>query len=183
MTYDFSLQGITFIVAGVVAGLSIAAMANPAGTGQALASFPRSRTMATVLTAIALLWTAWLLMNMPMGGLNAYKKSLYVLAPLSFFLITRYLDELLSSRALGGLLALVPATILDAARWHDSPARYVVILLAYVLAIIGMWLILCPWRFRVWMQPLVDSTKTCRKAALSSLIAASGMALLAFFAY
>ena len=54
MTYDFSLQGITFIVAGGVAGLSLAAIANPARTGQALASFPRSRTMATVLTAVSL---------------------------------------------------------------------------------------------------------------------------------
>jgi len=117
-----------------------------------LLAFPRNRIWGIVLTAAGLLWSSILIDQMTLGDLGRYKWLLYILTPLSLYLIIHFLDELLAPRALGGILMLFPTVMVDAARWHNSDWRLVVIVLAYVFVIAGIWLVLCPFKFRIWTQ-------------------------------
>ncbi len=183
MTYSFSLQVVSLVIGAMLILLGLAAALRPAQTGDRLKSFPRARIPGVVLTGIALLWSAWLLNKMPMGGLSAYKWLLYILTPLSFYLIVFYMEELLAARATGAILMLIPAMIFDAGRWHDSPTRLLMIMFGYILAVAGMWIVLSPHKFRVWTTPLVEHPAVCRTAGWFSVILGGVIALTALTSY
>ncbi len=144
----------------LLAGLGLAV--TPAGSREWLRVFPRHVWIGRVLAAVALAWSALLVWEMPLGWFDAYKQWLWVGAPVCYLLVVLFLDELLASRALGGLLLLVPAPLLDAARFHESIWRLAPILLAYAWVILGILLVLGPYRFRKWVNVLCATEKRCQ---------------------
>lgn len=144
-----SRLGLIALLTGVVlAGLGGGLMAASASFRKAVAGFPRDRRAAVILTIIDMVWAGWLLHETPLGFLDKWKPLLYVLVPVSIVILVFFMDDLLSARALGGLLILLPAPILDAARWHPSSWRFVVTVLAYLAAVAGMVLAMGPYYFR-----------------------------------
>jgi hypothetical protein len=113
---------------------------------------------------------------MPLGFLEQFKPMVYVLGPIAFFLIVNYVDELLAPRALGGLLLLVPAPLLDAARLHDSPWRLTVAVFAYILVVKGVVLVVSPHMFRRGLAPVAAG------GAAARVYGAIGLGLGVFFA-
>lgn len=153
----------------------------PAVAAKAFAAFPRHKGAGTALTVVALIWSALMINQMTLGELSKYKSLLYVLTPLTFFLIMRYLEELLAPRALGGLFMLIPTVMTDSARWHPSAWRLVVVVVAYLMVIAGIWLMLSPYKFRVWTNSLMKFPARARLGGLVSLIVAGLLAATAFF--
>jgi len=143
------------IAGGVFGVLSFLVMSGHEGFQNGIKNFPRSRIWGMLLTAIALLWSAIMIDRMTLGELSKYKWLLYILTPVSFYLIIQFLDELLAARAFGGLLMLLPVVMVEA-RLHPSPWRLVIITLAYILVIAGIWLMLCPFKFRMWSSALAS---------------------------
>lgn len=177
MLNEHHMTYVVMATAVIAAVLSISLLAFPLATERALARFPRNRSSGSLLAAIALIWSSLLVNNMTLGELGQYKWLLFVLAPIAFFLVTRYLDELLASRALGGLMMLYPTLLVDSARWHSSAWRYVPVVLAYVMVIAGIWLVLSPYKFRIWVTAAVGSPPRRRTCGL--FFASLALALLA----
>lgn len=174
------LSIISFIASAMCGVVGLALFIAPERCAGQLKAFPRSKTIGMALTAISLLWSATLINQMTLGELSKYKNLLYVLTPLSFYLIIKYLEELLAARAFGGLLMLLPTMMIDAARWHPSPSRLVVVTLGYIMVILGIWLVLSPFKFRVWtnwiMQaPVRRSFTAIAFLMLMVLLAATGI--------
>jgi len=161
-----NLQLISFIAGVILLALSILTALLHQSFFARLQSFPRSKVTGIILTAIALLWSAYMVNQMTLGELSRFKWLLIILTPLSFYFIIQYLDELLAPRALGGLLMLAPVLMLDAARWHPSSWRYTVIILAYIMILKGIWLMLCPFKFRIWTNAIFASGGKRNAAAL-----------------
>jgi hypothetical protein len=133
------------LLALTVGGLSLLA---PARIRAGVAAFPRSIWPGRILAAIDLVWAAYALSRMHIGMFDAWKVHLYWLVPVAIFLCVKYLDELLSPRALGGLFLLAAGPVLNIARWHPSEWRLVVAVLAYVWILLGLTFLLSPWWFR-----------------------------------
>jgi hypothetical protein len=161
---DINLVTVACTAGAALLALAVPLLGAPARVRTWAERFPRNAWAARILTAGCVIWAAWLLSEMPMGPLDAYKRLLYVLAPLTYWLVVVYLDELLAARALGGLLMLFPAPMLGAARWHPSAARLVIVVLAYVLAVAGAALMLAPFRLRRWTSALARTDAGCRVA-------------------
>ena len=115
---------------------------------QVLKGFARNVLAGRVLATLAWIWAGWALYIMPLDLLNAIHPwiPLLVLAaiPLSWY----WMSELLSCRALGGLLVLFPCPLLLAVREDPSPLRLVLVVFAYLAIILGMTLILYPYYLR-----------------------------------
>jgi hypothetical protein len=176
------LPAVSAATALATGALAYFLVARPAPTAAACAALPRHRLLGVVFAGLALLLSALLIDRMPLGGANAYKWLLYLLTPAAFLLVVTYLDELLAARALGGLLLLAPVAMVDAARWHPSPLRYVLITFAYLLVVAGILLVLSPYKFRLattWL--LAAPTRRLAAAALLGLTALL-LATLAFTA-
>ena len=165
------LSGISFLLGGVFALLSFLILTRASQVRRAFDAFPRHRTIGLLLTAVALLWSAYLVDQMTLGDLSRFKWLLYIITPLSFYLIMQFLDELLAARAFGGRLMLVPTLMVDAARWHPSSWRLVVIVLAYAMVIAGIWLVLCPFKFRIWATWCMKDDRRHFAAAGSAILA------------
>jgi hypothetical protein len=159
----------------VVAHLPLVAAPGPAR--KALAAFPRSAWAGRLLSALALAWSALLVKEMPLGWFDAHKDWLYVAGPLAYILVVLFMDELLASRALGGLFLLMAEPVLAAARepllssvqFHPGWARLVPVLLAYGWVGIGTALVLAPYWFRKGMERLCGSDSRCRLFGLTGL--------------
>lgn len=156
------------ITGSIFAVLSFLVMTGHQGFQRGIKTFPRSRFWGMLLTAIALLCSAVMIDRMTLGELSKYKWLLYILTPLSFYLIIQFLDELLAARAFGGLLMLLPVVMVES-RWHTSPWRLVVIVLAYVMVVAGIWLMLCPFKFRIWASAI--SSENPRRPIIGILLA------------
>jgi len=126
-------------------GISLLA---PARIRAGATMFPRSVWPGRILAAVDLVWAAYELSLMHLGMFDAWKIHLYWLTPVAIFLCIKYLDELLSPRALGGMLLLAAGPALDIARWHPSPWRLVVTVLAYLWILLGLTFLLSPWWLR-----------------------------------
>lgn len=168
----------TALLFGALGGLMLF---RPTLAAALFATFPRHKSTAMALTTIALIWSALLVNRMTLGELSQYKNLLYVLTPLAFFLVLRYLDELLAPRALGGLLMLLPTLMTDAARWHHSSWRLVVVVVAYLMVIAGIWLMLSPYKFRVWTTSLMKFPARARTGGLVFFIIAGLLVATALF--
>ena len=150
------------ILGGAIAIVHAPGLLAPERAKTWLAAFPRNKWAGWLLTAIALGWSAWLVMQMPLGRFDSYKPLLYGIGPVVFALIVWLMDELLAVRALGGLFLLIPSPLLDASRPHDSDWRLVVVVLAYGFVMVGIVLVLCPYMFRKTVAVGSRSPAACR---------------------
>lgn len=177
------LEIVGLLVAGALLLLYLPAVLVPERYRTALARFPRSRLPARILTAIDVAWAAWLVNAMPMGRFDLYKPWLLVVAPVLFVLIVAFMDDLLAPRALGGLLVLLPAPLLDAVRWQASPWRLVLVVLAYILVGKGMVLLLSPYWFGKIRRRWLATGQACRVWGMAGSMLAVLIGGLALFVY
>lgn len=172
--FDF-LPAIAAIVGVITAAIGALTLALPKPANQAWEKLPRSVWPGRILTAICIGWSALWLCIMPLGPLMIIREYLWVLLPVSIAAVWIFTPELLTCRAIGGLLVLVPTPMLSAAAWHPSPARYIVIFYGYAMIIAGMFYIAQPWRLRdhiTWAQE-----KPMRSRTAASLAVALGLVL------
>lgn len=134
-----------------------------------LKSFPRSRPWALALTAIDLLLVAWLVWTLPNNWFTPYRAVLFLVAPLSYYLVVTFVNELLAVRALGGLLLLAASPVLDAARFHPSQARLVLVVLAYCWVFPGLLFVASPWWFRKLTAPMAERPALIRAGSVAGL--------------
>jgi len=165
------------MLGGVITALGAVCLFVPMQARTWMTGFPRNRWAGCALTAVDLVWSAWLVMHMPLGTFDRYKPLLFVLAPVLFALIVWLMDELLAARALGGLLLLIPAPLLNLARWHESGFRLVVTVLAYILVAKGMTLVLCPYWLRRASAWWIRNDRWCR--VCGSIVLAAGLFVMA----
>lgn len=178
-----SLAYATWFLSSFLIVFGLLALAAPSAWRGAMAAFPRHTPSAVLLTAVDLIWVAWLLLDMTKGRFAHLQPIIYIAAPVSFFLLTRYMEELLAPRALGGLLLLAAGPALDAARWNDSSLRLIFTTLIYVMIIKGIVLILSPYRFRDWGPGRVRTDAAARAVGIAILLLASGLGALAAVVY
>lgn len=135
---------------------------NPAGALKGVKAFPRYDWAGRILAAVCIVWSVYLVREMPLGWFDAYKGWLYVAGPILYLLISIFMADLLAARALGGLLLLVASPILEAASFQPSSLRLILVVLAYAWVIAGMALVLAPYRFRKTAEKVCGTMGQCR---------------------
>lgn len=148
----------------------------PDRTRDFVKDFPRNRFWGWALAALDLVLAAVLVWEMPLGWFDAWKMSLVIVCPVALALVGIFLNELLAARALGGLLLIAAAPVLEEARFHPSGARLVMSVLAYAWVIPGMVIVANPWWFRKLSAPLMATNRRCRLASAAGVLL--GLALI-----
>ena len=161
-----TLAIIAWILGTLAVGVGLFAVAAPDVVRRGLTDFPRSIWPGRILLAVDMVWAAYAVTTLHLGIFDAWKVHLYWLAPVSIVLGCLYLDELLSVRALGGLLLLAAGPVLAAARWNPSNGRLVVTCITYVWILIGLTFVLEPWWFRRLMKPIIQNDLLVRCAGV-----------------
>jgi len=177
-----TLSVIAWILGTFAIGGGLLAAGAPAMVHRGMEKYPRSVWPGRILVAVDMVWAAYAVTLMHLGGFDAGKVHLYWIAPVCIVLAVLYLDEMLSVRALGGLLLLAAGPMLNAARWHPSAWRYVITVLAYLWIGIGLLWLLEPWWFRR-MVLCVQSPVVIRAAGIVKVVFGVGLIALALLVY
>lgn len=158
-----------FIISALLLVPGVALLAAPTLSSRLLLAFPRSRVAGILLSTAALFWGVGILYFFPLDFLMNVRKYLPFIflaaAPLSWW----FLKDLLACRSFGGLLVLLPAPVLLAARFQETAWRLVIVVLMYVFAVVGMFVILYPYLLRDWIKRLT-SDRVLLKVFASSLV-------------
>jgi len=143
-----SLTVYAVVIGSVMLGFCLAWFSFPPTINAWLAAFPRNIWAGRILAAIDVALVTFLLLAEGFSWVDAHRQLLFIAAPAAFLVVIFLMDELLSVRALGGLLLLIPFWILKAAFLHPSPSRLLMTCFAYLLAVAGMALVWSPYLFR-----------------------------------
>jgi len=150
------------MLGGALLLLYVPLIVKPGKTRELMLAFPRNKPAAWILAAVALFWSWCLVDDIHLGRLESVKRWLPIIAVVGYVLIVFFMDELLAPRALGGVLLLIPAPILSAARLNDSPLRHIVSIIAYIMVVKGITLVLSPFLFRKWLLRFLPDKSRCR---------------------
>lgn len=175
---------LTLVLAVVLLAFYAVMLSKPALFRKYLMQFPRSLWPARILTAIDLIWVVTVMHHADFGSFNWIKELLIRFIPAlqtmhfglfeflkdpvvwggvaAYFLITKYMDELLAPRALGGLFLLIANPILNAARWQETNWRWVMAVVAYLIVIKGLFLVMSPYKLRQWGEKYLSDDARCR---------------------
>lgn len=153
---------------------------SPAAPDSPLSRFPRNLPLGYAMCAIAFVWAGWVLHAKPLEFLLSPKtgemyKWVWPAMIAAIPLACVSMKDLLPCRALGGLFCLLPAPVLQIARFHPSPMRLAVIVYMYVLAVAGMVFLMNPYHLRDAISWL--SARQARQRAAGCAFMALGMLL------
>jgi hypothetical protein len=183
MTYFVSLR-LTAIVLGLlyVAAHLPAALA-PVRFGVWARRLSNNYPLGVVLMVLATLWFVVLTGLMDLGEISNIRVQLMVVWAIAGVLLAIFVRGFLTLRALGCLLLLAAALLLDAAFLATTPWRYVVTILAYVWVIAGMILVYSPHVGRKWIDWASENTEHMRVLAWPGVAAGLLLVILGIWVY
>jgi hypothetical protein len=126
---------------------------NPAGFSSFLRKFPRSVPLGFVLMMTGTIWFTRNLSEESISDFEPYKPLLYAVFIAVGLGTCVYVRDFLAARGASVLMLLLAKTMLDSARWSESPWSLVIKLWAYAWVIAGMWFTISPWRMRDHREP------------------------------
>ena len=174
-----TLQTWTALLALLAFAAGLPALLAPKATGRALRGFCRNRWAGWLLSTLALAWAGWLLYALPLEFMLPFRKFIPLVMLAAVPLTWICMPDLLAARSLGGLLALLPAPVLQVARVHPSAWRLVIVVLMYIFAVAGMTLIMAPYYLRDGLNWLSHSERRIRLCGAARVLAAAALAWLA----
>lgn len=148
MTYDFTLRTV-----GLAVGLGLvlshaAALVAPARIMEWLRAFPRSKPAGVVLCTVAAVWAFWLAATMDLGEFSPNRTLICGVVLAGAVMVPLFADEFLSVRALGILALLAAEPLLGAAFLRPEQTRLLLVVLAYVWATAGLFMVGAPYLLR-----------------------------------
>jgi hypothetical protein len=131
------------------------ALVQPGPVQKWLRKLPRSKGAGAFLLIVDSVWALALVDTMDLGEFSNLRHMLLVVIVVATFLTFRYVDEFLAVRALGILLLLFAEPLIEAAFLRPETGRLLLVVWAYVLAVLGMVWVGLPYMLRDqidWMR-------------------------------
>ena len=183
MNYDLSLKTVGLLVALLVLVSHAFAMARPAEVQRFLTGLPRSQRIGEILLLIDLVWAFALAWKMDWGEFYYLQNYILILLPVFAYLTWSFVDEFLAVRALGILLLLAAAPLLDAAFLKPPTSRLLLVVLAYAWVVFGMMWVGQPYLLRDQIAWINRSASRWKLAVGSGLVYGALLLLCALIAY
>ena len=130
-------------------------------------AFPRHRTWGIALLLLDSIWGFFLVTHMDMGEFFHWRERLMILVPLTFVLVSVFVPEFLAVRALGALMLMAAAPVLEAAFLKPQTSRLLLPILAYGWIIGGMFFVGMPYLMRDWINWVTQNKARWNMAMLA----------------
>jgi len=146
------------------------ALLRPGPVQRWLRKFPRSKAAGLLLLIVDSVWALLLVATMDLGEFSHLRMMLLVVILVSTFLTFRYVDEFLAVRALGIFLLLLAEPLIEAAFLKPQEGRLLLVVFAYILALLGMTWVGLPYLLRDQIDWCRNSKAIWSAAALAGVI-------------
>ena len=135
-----------------------------------LKGFPRNEKIGTVLVIIAFAWTFIIWSCMDLGEFFKIEKAVQLILVAGCVGVIVYVKEFLAVRSLGFLMILAAAPILDSAFLKEPQTRLLIVALAYVIALKGMFWVGMPYLMRDQINWVLAKDKRYQIGALAGAV-------------
>ncbi len=176
MIYTLSLKTVGIATGIFLLLLHIPALLQRDTTRAWLRQFPRSKTWGAILLAFATVWVFLLAMKMDLGEFARLRLPIMGFVVISAILSWKFLDEFLAVRSLGVLALLAANPILDACYLQPPAWRLLLVVLAYIWILCGLFWVGMPYLLRDQIAWISASTQRWNIAALAGALV--GLAIL-----
>ena len=183
MIYNLDLRLVGFVVGAALVIVHLLGIIQGKEVRGLLKAFPRSKIMGIILLLIATTWAFWLVSTMDLGEFTSYRTPLMILVPVACGLCIKFVDEFLPVRALGILLLLLAEPVLDAAFLRPETSRLLLVVLAYVWIVFGMFWVGMPYLLRDQIAWLLKSNNRWLAACAGGLAYGAAVIFCALFYY
>jgi hypothetical protein len=177
------LSTLSILIGSIMALPQIYGLLKPAAFAAAARKFPRYTPIGYVLIGIATAWFLYYLKQESVADFAAMKPFLFVLFAGVGIGTCVFVQDFLPVRGLAVLLLLLAKLIVDTARWEDTEWRLVIVGLAYIWVIAGMWFTISPWRVRDMLYWATANEKRVRVGSVIRLALALFILVLGLTAY
>jgi hypothetical protein len=135
-----------------------------------LKGFPRNEKIGTVLVIIAFAWTFIIWSCMDLGEFFKIEKAVQLILVAGCVGVIVYVKEFLAVRSLGFLMILAAAPILDSAFLKEPQTRLLIVALAYVIALKGMFWVGMPYLMRDQINWVLAKDKRYQIGAIAGAV-------------
>lgn len=135
-----------------------------------LKQFPRNEKIGTVLVIIAFVWSFIIWSCMDLGEFFKIEKPVQVVLIAGCVGVIIYVKEFLAVRALGFLMILAAAPILDSAFLKEPQTRLLIVAFAYAIALTGMFWVGMPYLMRDQINWVLAKDNRLKIAALAGVV-------------
>lgn len=147
------VPGLPLKTMGIIIGLWLIvshaiALAKPGIVQPFLKRFPRNENLGAVLVIIAFAWAFIFWSCMDLGEFFTIERPVQIVIIAVCVGVLIYVKEFLAVRALGFLMILAAAPILDSAFLKEPQSRLLIVGFAYVIAVKGMFYVGMPYLLR-----------------------------------
>ena len=150
MTVKLSLLAICMGL--FVALVNLAGLLAPDAVAAFARKFPRNTIIGYLLMAIGTVWFVYNVSIESLADFESMKKFLFGLFIAIAIGTCVFVQDFLAVRGLAILMLLFGKLMVDSARWVDTEWRLVMVVWAYLLIVMGMWLTVSPWRLRDFVE-------------------------------
>ena len=141
-----------------------------------LKTLPRNEIAGMIILAIDFAWCFLIWSEMDLGEFFKFEKTVQMVLVIGFLAVGYYVREFLAVRAIGLLLILMACPVLDAAMLQPPVSRLLVVLLAYVWVIKGMFYVGMPFLMRDGIDWVTEKPSRWKMSAMAGM--AYGVAVL-----
>ncbi|MFA7344359.1 MAG: hypothetical protein WC003_08655 [Terrimicrobiaceae bacterium] len=181
MIYHLSLQT-TGLAAGLLLIVAHAfALARPEQAIAWAKTFPRSRVAATALIAAAAVWSFLLVRSIDLGEFSQLRGIMLLAIVAGAVLSWIYVPEFLAVRSLGMLLLLASEPLLESAVLRHEPTRLLLVVLAYVWVIAGLFYVGMPYLLRDEIQWVTANRNRFKSGSVAGAVYGLALVVCALF--
>ena len=148
-----------------------------------LKGYPRNDNVGYVTILAGMVWFLYILDGESMSDFERFRTHFNILLVATGVGACIYLKDYLAVRGTAVLMVLLAKLIVDTARWHDSDWRLVLVTMAYIMVIKGMWLTVSPWRMRDLIEWILAKDGRFKKVCIARIVFGAlllGLGLLVF---
>lgn len=162
MSWPLSLSFVSTALGILIMVTRLPGLMAPRPFRERVLKFPRSVAAGRVLMLVVAVIAGY---NLYQAASQhwAWARPLVVIGvPLAYLLVIRYADQFLAVRGAAALALLLARVMLLATDRSDDPLRLVVVVLAYLWVVAGIWLAVAPHHLRDVASYLMANNTRCR---------------------
>ena len=156
---EISLANLSMILGAMALAKGVYFITAGKKAREMIKAFPRNDNAGYLLILISMVWFLLILKDENMADFEKYRTVFNVFILATGIGSCLYLKDFLAVRGLAVLMMLIAKLIVDAARFHESEWRLVLVTAAYLMVIGGMWFTVSPWRCRDLIDWAIASDK------------------------
>ena len=146
-----SLRAVSLCLGAVATGGGLWALWSPEVASRFCRELPRNQRVGRIVMLVDVVWVLWVFQPMRLGGWEWVKPILLYSSPVIYWFIVTHVNNYLGARSVAIFLILLAKPVVNIAFLYDTPARLVLVLIAYLWVAAGICFVAAPH----WMRDLV----------------------------